>query len=422
VGLDPHVLPGRYAAARRASARQAAASSPRETNSIKTFMLAALWAAMLMLPLGCKRYTDMVEAPDESARQTPSSGQFMDAGGNVLDGDSVGAQTSSAAYVLIGEGHPMACDHLAQARVLALMAESCAPPVVGLEMVSLDKQPVLDLFNKGLLGVDDLEDALKWSQTWGYPFEVYRPIFETARKYDLPLFALNVPRDVARKAGKNGLKDLTMEERLGLPAKILPVPAEQEEFLRQVFEAHPGGVPKDAKAAWKSFLTVQALWDTTMARRAVEARVAMRRPVAIIAGSGHVENGWGIASRLAVFDPQGQRLLIMPLRSGQAPDKAEADLFYFCPEIKRPRLGISLEVKDETITVMAVEAGSRAEAAGLKAGDVLSAAGGTPLKKLSDLHEATLRALKDGSVTLTVRRGEAVLDIPVALPGATPAP
>jgi uncharacterized iron-regulated protein len=386
---------------------------------MRPFLLAALWAALLVVPMGCKRYSDMTEAPKPAA-QTPASGvtpgQFLDGDGLPVDEARLGAQAAQAAYVLIGEGHPIACDHLAQARVLVLMAEAGAPPVVGLEMVSLDMQPVLDLFNKGLIGVDDLEEGLKWSASWGYPFEVYRPLFETARKYDLPLFALNAPRDVARKAGKDGLKGLTMEERLGLPAKIIASPPEQEGYLRQVFDSHPGGQPKDVKAAWKSFLTVQALWDTTMARRAVEARVALRRPVAVIAGAGHVERGWGVASRLAVFDPQGQRLLIMPWRGGEGPDKAEADLFFYCPEVKRPRLGVTLEVTDQAIVIKAVEAGSRAEAAGFKPGDVLVSAGGTPLKKLSDLHEATVRALDAGSISFSVRRGGESLEIPVNLP------
>lgn len=381
-------------------------------------MLAALWAALLIMPQGCKRYSDI---SGEASSQSPASplvpGQFLDVEGMSVDALWVGAQASQAAYVLIGEGHPVACDHLAQVRVIELMVEAGAPPVVGLEMVSLDMQPVLDMFNNDIIGVDDLESNLKWSQTWGYPFAIYRPIFELAKKHNLPLFALNAPRDVAKKVGKSGLKSLAVDERLELPAKIIPAPSEQEDYLRQVFDAHPFGKPKDAKAAWKSFITVQALWDTTMARRAVEARVAMRRPVVIIAGGGHVEHGWGIASRLATFDPQGQRLLVMPWRGGELPDKSEADLFFYCPETKRPRLGISLEVKDATITVVGIEPGSKAEAAGIKAGDLLVKAQGLELHKLSDLHDATMRAFEEeGTLRLEILRQGRTEELFISLP------
>ncbi|MFP5222015.1 MAG: ChaN family lipoprotein [Acidobacteriota bacterium] len=368
--------------------------------------MAALWAAIVIALPGCKRYSD-VSAPNdpESARlsqsaqpgqASPAPGQFLDSARQPVESAWVGAQAAKAAYVLIGEAHTSACDHETQARVLALMAEAGTPPAVGLEMVSLDAQPILDLFNKGIIGLEELEERLVWGQTWGFPFEIYRPIFETARRLELPLYALNVPRDVARKVGRSGFKGLSMEERLGLPSKIIPVPKEQEESLRAVFDSHPFGKPKDRKAAWESFITVQALWDTAMARRAVEARVATRRPVAIIAGGGHVERGWGIASRLAVFDPAGQRLLLMPWRGGQDPDPLEADLFFYCPEVKRPRLGLTLETKNSAIAVVAVESGSRADAAGLKAGDVLVKAQGAEVKSLPDLHSATMRALKEG--------------------------
>lgn len=390
-------------------------------------MLAALWAALLFGAFGCKRYADVNAMPAAPAPEAsgPTPGQFLDADKLVLGEAWVGSRAASAAYVLIGEGHPMACDHQAQAQVLDLMADAGAPPVVGLEMVSLDMQPVLDLFNKGIIGVDDLDTALKWSQNWGYPFELYRPIFEVARKRNLPLFALNVPRDAARKAGKVGLKGLPKAERLDLPAKIIPPLKEQEQYLRQVFDAHPFGTPKDADAAWKSFVTVQSLWDTTMARRAVEARVAMRRPVAIIAGGGHVERGWGIASRLSIFDPQGARLLIMPWRGGEAPDKAEADLFFYCPEegAGRPRLGLALEVKDSTVTVVAVVPGSRAEAAGFKPGDVLAKAQGGEVRSLADLHDATMSALRQGgTLRLEILREGRPEELTVTLPAIKPGP
>ena len=367
-------------------------------------MMAALWAAIAVAMPACKRYSD-VTAPGEAlsgggqpgpGQGSPAPGQFLNSAGQSMDPACVGMLAGQAAYVLLGESHPSACDHQAQAYVLALMAEAGTGPAVGLEMVSHDAQPILDLFNKGIIGLDDLEERLRWAETWGFPFAVYRPLFETAARYGLPLYALNVPRDVARKVGREGLKGLSLEERLALPSKILPPPKEQEQSLRAVFDAHPFGKPKDRKAAWKSFVTVQSLWDTAMARRAVEARVTTRRPVAVIAGGGHVERGWGIASRLAVFDPAGQRLVIMPWRGGQAPDPAEADLFFFCPEAKRPRMGLTLETKDSSVTVVAVEAGSKADAAGLKPGDAIVKAQGADVRVLADLHSAAVRALEEG--------------------------
>ncbi len=386
--------------------------------------LAAVILAALLA--GCVRGKGAdVRAPEPAAPAKLAPGQFLDVRGNPVEPAWVASQAASAAYVLLGESHTSPCDHLAQARVLELMVRAGVSPVVGLEMVSLDRQFALDRFNAGVIGVDELESALDWPNTWGYPFAAYRPVFETARRLGLPLFALNAPRDVVRKAGKVGLKGLTQQERQGLPAAIVPVPKGQEQWLRQVFDAHPGGAPKNAAAAWKSFLTVQALWDTTMARRAVQARVEHRRPVAILAGTGHVEFGWGIASRLSQFDPKGQRLLVMPLRQDPAvdpmPDATSADLFFYCPIASRPRLGLVLTTEGGALTVQAVDPDSRAHKAGFLPGDVIRAAQGEPVTAVGDLHTAGVRAVEQGEpLRLDILRQGEPLTLTVPLPARNP--
>jgi len=286
--------------------------------------LAVLWAVAVLGVFGCASQTARESAPEARA-----PGQFLDAKAAPASPTDVGAQAANSAYILIGEGHPLACDHLAQVEVIERMAEAGAPPAIGLAMVSFDHQPMLDLFNRGLLNVDDMESALKWRETTGSAFEAYRPIFETARRLKLPLFALDAPHAAADKAAKTGLKGLSFKERLGLPGRIIPCPKEQEASLREAFAHH---FPAKDEADWRHFLAIQAIRDTTMAHRALETRVTLRRPVVILAGTGHVEHGWGIASRLAELDPDSPRLLVMPWRSPDAaPDKAAADLFFFCP-------------------------------------------------------------------------------------------
>nr|WP_279355798.1 ChaN family lipoprotein [Fundidesulfovibrio agrisoli] len=369
--------------------------------------------------MGCKRYSDV--SPETAAAPAAfEPGQFLDAQGAPLSSGELGEKAAASAYVLVGESHPYPCDHLAQARVLEAMSRAGTPPVVGLEMVSLDRQDVLDRFNAGEIGVDGLPEALDWDKTWGHPFEAYRPLFDAARSLGLPLYALNAPRDVVRKAGKVGLKGLSAEERQGLPAKIIPVSEAQKAELREIFNAHPFGKPKDARAAWKSFLTVQALWDTTMAQRATQARRIWDRPVAIMAGGGHVERGWGIAARLAVLDPAGPRLLVMPWRGGGQPDPAEAQVFAYCPEPpRRPRIGVALESVDGGLSVTAVDPGSKAEAAGVRPGDLLLKAQGERLATVKDLHAAAMRALEQGgTLVLEIGRdgGSVEIDIPLVQP------
>jgi len=338
-----------------------------------------------------------------------------------------------ADYILIGEEHPNPCDHLAQAGVIRRLVADGLRPVIGLEMVPADFQTILDAFNAGKLAVADLPGALDWRHTWGFDFDLYAAIFEVAREFDLPVFALNAPKGLARKVGRIGLGALTPSERATLPGTILPPDAAQVEELRDLFNAHAAMRQKAAKAAdgrdpFADFLTVQALWDTQMAARAELAHARTGRPVVIIAGGGHVQRNWGIARRLARLDPGARIATVMPWRGGELPDPEEAQLFFACPAIQKSRLGLTLSSEPPApgqpampLLVTAVAPDSAAAKAGLLAGDAITAVGEHPATDLSVLHTAAIAALMAGHpLRLTISRaGETLtIDIPLGPPPA----
>lgn len=342
------------------------------------------------------------------------------------------AWARGAAYILLGEEHPNPCDHLAQAEAIRRLVKAGLVPVVGLEMVPADLQPLLDAFNRGALAVDDLPRALDWRRTWGFDFRLYAPIFQVAREYGLPVFALNAPTGLAREAGRVGLDSLPPAKRAALPGTILPPAKAQVEELHQLFDAHQAMRQKAGKPArggsnrdpFDDFLTVQSVWDTQMASRARYARALYGRPVAVVAGGGHVEHGYGIARRLAVLDPGAKVVTVMPWRGGEAPDTAEAEYFYFCPASQRSRLGLLL-TQEAAVPgkqappplVTEVTPDSPAAKAGILAGDAVLAAGDTPVATLADLHTAAIIALQAGKpLTLTVSRGGETITVSLPLP------
>ena len=226
---------------------------------------------------------------------------FKRPGGGSLSPDEAAAMARGADYVLLGEGHSSPCDHTAQEVLLRALAKGPNPPVVGLEMVPVEKQSVLDAFNRGEISLEGLPEELGWEDGWGYPFALYAPVFAAARDGGLPVAALNLPFKLARKAG-DGLELLSAEERSRLPEEIIPPPAEQEEMLMATLAMHMSNETESPAAKRvERFFLIQSVWDTQMAERAAELRREYGRPVALVVGSGHVEYGWARGAQAEDF-------------------------------------------------------------------------------------------------------------------------
>lgn len=341
----------------------------------------------------------------------PAAGDFLSPTGERLGLDRVLERAAGADYVLVGESHRNACDHGMEAAIVRGMAQGGRPPVIGLEMVAQDRQGVLDGWNTGRIGIKDLEERLEWKERWGHPFALYRPVFEAALEGKLPLAALNAPPDLVRKVGREGLEALAPEERAQLPATIIRPPQEEEAFLREVMAQHPGR-EDGSRAEMERFFLVQGLWDTQMAERAVWAKRQFKRPVLVLAGGGHVDHGWGIASRLKELDPGAAVFLVTAWRGVGRFEPGAADAFFYCPNVYVSRMGMTLAETDYGLRVESVTRDSRADRAGLRPGDVLEKAQGVALESLGDLHKAGVLAHdRDEALVVQVRRGPQAFDL-----------
>ncbi len=369
---------------------------------MKAFLLLMGCAAVILTAAGCARHGTMV--PGRVPVKQPV---LHTAQGEVVSSEDLADSLVAADYILLGEGHTNACDHLGQAMVIRALVENGHRPVVGLEMVALDMQPVLDTWNRGGMAVDDLESRLEWKLRWGHPFELYRPIFEVCREYDLSLAALNIPRRVVDTVREQGLEAVSESDRAYIPDPIIPATREQRQALEPMLVMH-AQMSGANQANKESFFLVQSLWDTAMAEAAVGCRQTTGRKVVILAGAGHVENRWGIAARLKVLDPEAQVVSVMPARAKKDMTSEEADYYYLCPAGKSRKLGLVLDAKDSRLVVKGVVPGSRAEKAGFKPGDVLIRAGDRQVTSGLDLHKAALpAALENRDLVIQVlRQGE----------------
>jgi uncharacterized iron-regulated protein len=134
-----------------------------------------------------------------------------------LDSGAFAARAAQADYILIGEWHTVVCDHAVQARLLEILAQAGQKPALGLEMVAIDRQDVLDRYfpaqgndavateaKPAPLTLAALARDLDWPRSWGYPFEFYAPIFKVALQARLPVYGLNIPAKIMSAYRKNG--------------------------------------------------------------------------------------------------------------------------------------------------------------------------------------------------------------------------
>jgi uncharacterized iron-regulated protein len=349
---------------------------------------------------GCAKLTRI---PDVSSLKP---GTFVDRAGQPYPQSDLVDRMSRADYILIGETHTNPCDHQVQARVIELLQSRGVDVAVGLEMVPAEMQPVLDRFNAGGLGLDELEKALEWRRVWGHDFSLYRPVFQAVDRVGLSLHGLNVKQGLLESLRDKGRSGLSQEERESMPDQIIPVPPEQKEFLLEQFEEHKTFMDDtEGQADQDRFFLVQALWDTQMALQAMGVRGRTGIPVLVLCGTGHVEFGWGIPHRLKILDPKASILAIVPWRGDERPDAEAGDAFYFCPPQHWSRLGFTMEFDAGGVEIVEVREGSRAALAGVKLGDVLKQVGGEPLDEILDLHHAAIKAMKSGEpLPVTVER------------------
>jgi uncharacterized iron-regulated protein len=79
---------------------------------------------------------------------------------------------------------------------------------IGLEQVQVQFQPALDDFIGGKISLDEMRQMVEWDKRWMWPFEVYAPVFQTAKDLGIRLMALNVDSEDLIKVEKQGYPGL----------------------------------------------------------------------------------------------------------------------------------------------------------------------------------------------------------------------
>ncbi len=187
--------------------------------------------------------------------------------------------------ILVGENHTTQNHHFGQLNVIQTLHEAGAKVAIGLEMFRNDSQSVLDQWIAGNISEKQFEEI--YYDNWTYPWPVYRMIFEYARKEQIPMIGLNVPREITRQVSRGGFNSLSEEQKGKLTDVSCRVDKEYMDYIKKAFGAHAHG-----KINFNYFCEAQMVWDTAMA---VNTLAYLKKEpnalVVLLAGTGHVQKG-----------------------------------------------------------------------------------------------------------------------------------
>lgn len=244
--------------------------------------------------------------------------------GSTVTHPALMARLAASDAVLLGEQHDRADHHRWQLYVAAgLLAHR--PIVMGFEMFPARVDPVLAEWVAGALSDSEFLEQVGWGTVWGFPPELYLPLFRFCRDMRVPMVGLNVARDLVRATGAQGWDALPEALKEGLSA---PCPS-PDAYRRFVFDLTGGARPDRVATsaddpAFDRFIRAQEVWDRAFAIRLQNATRLPGAPLAVgIIGMGHLQFGGGVPWQMADLGLRNVQVLIpqdagTPYREGAA--------------------------------------------------------------------------------------------------------
>jgi uncharacterized iron-regulated protein len=220
-----------------------------------------------------------------------------------------------ADLVCVGETHDSDLHHRVQLEIVKALFARDERLGVGMEMFQRPFQKALDRYLAGEVTEDAFLEEAEYQKRWGYDWSLYRPVAEFCRRNGVPLAALNAPRELTQKISKVGVAGLSALEKGQLGPVDFDVKEHRAYWYERLARMHGKAAGPEQKE--RSYQVMTA-WDGYMAASAAEFRQARRlRRLVILAGSGHVDRGFGIPARAAKL--AGGKAVTVHIDVGAAP-------------------------------------------------------------------------------------------------------
>lgn len=367
---------------------------------------------------------------------------------SVLAPKDVAAAIAGADFVALGEEHMTPAVHRRHHELLRELYVKRPEMIIAMEMFERDVQVVLDQYLKGEI---DEATFLAGSRPWPHYARDYRPVIEFAKQHGIPVLAANAPRELAKKASKEGVEAVAGNEFV---ARVTTAP--EDAYWAAFAETMKGHEGMFGPGGMQRFYAAQCLKDDTMAESIVDhlkaARAANQNPIVVlICGKFHSDRELGTVARVKsrmpgldvrVFSVQsvdtgiyasprgaGDYTLVVgdkdTIAAPEPAGKAEAapaapvakteDSAEKNPEGLRPALGLmpAYGAEGPGVTVEFVRDGGPADQAGIEAGDIILKVAGTKIEDVEQYAEVLDTLIIGKTVSVHLRRGDAEVDLQV---------
>jgi len=300
-------------------------------------------------------------------------------------------------FVYIGESHDSLPTHNIQAKIIQALYEKSDALSIGLEMLPISRQDVLDRWSGGMLSEDEFLREAGWYVHWNFNFGFYKDIFLFARDNKVPIHALNVPRGIITKIRIGGWEALSDEEKDMVPEPDI-THEEHRILIRTIFESAdlpPQMKGKGLDSAFEGLYRAQSAWDEVMASNAVKVSGKDDCILAVLAGSGHLLYNLGINRRVHEANNLPFRTVVCVIvpedKESLEVMRSLADYIWALPEENFPVFpSVGLKFKKfknlENLVIERKPIEGVAKAADFKKGDVVLSVNGMHFTDINELR------------------------------------
>jgi uncharacterized iron-regulated protein len=199
-------------------------------------------------------------------------------------------------------------------------------------MVPETRQAALDAAVRSAADRAEVDRQLEWSAQGWPDFAMYWPLFELARKNNLPVVATDLDPAVNRRISRGGLGAAGDDDPARLRSAMPDDPARDKAIAQRIRDAHCNQITESRA------LRMLESWyarNVVMARR-VGGALAQAPQVVVIMGRGHASPG-AVPEQLAAMRP-GTRQMVVGFFDGQADGPVEplADVQWITPARPHP--------------------------------------------------------------------------------------